>query len=74
MTQDSTSEPRWATIAEAEAYTGGAVTQRTLRRWVHTGRLPGHRLGPRKIQIDLNDLDALRNPVTPTPTVKERSA
>jgi excisionase family DNA binding protein len=61
-------EPRWATVAEAYAHLRGAVSERTLRRWIAQGRLTGHRLGPRKIQIDLNELDALRGPIRPVPT------
>jgi excisionase family DNA binding protein len=67
-------QPRWATIAEAETYTGRAVSQRTLRRWIHSGRLTGHRIGPRRIQIDLNELDALRHPITPGPEQRDRPA
>lgn len=53
--------PRWAYLAEAEAYSG--VPRRTLRRWIAEGRLPGERVGPRRIQVDLNDLDRLREPI-----------
>jgi excisionase family DNA binding protein len=51
-------EPRWAFLKEAEAYSG--VPVRTLRDWIARGWLPATRLGPKRIQVDLNDLDALR--------------
>jgi hypothetical protein len=31
-----------------------------VRDWVAKGRLPAYRIGPRRIQIDLNDIDAMR--------------
>lgn len=51
-------EPRWASINEASAYSN--IPKRTLRDWIRTGRLPGYRIGPRQIQVDLNDIDAMR--------------
>ena len=53
--------PRWATLAEAAIYS--KVPRSTLRRWIAQGRLPANRLGPRRIQVDLNDLDAMRQPI-----------
>jgi excisionase family DNA binding protein len=53
--------PRWATLAEAAIYS--RVPRSTLRRWIAQGRLPANRLGPRRIQVDLNDLDAMRQPI-----------
>lgn len=60
--------PRWATMHEAADYAG--VSYSTMRRWVRAGRPPGSRLGPRKIQVDLNDLDRMRCPVTATTTTE----
>jgi excisionase family DNA binding protein len=54
-------EPRWASVAEAAAH--AKMSERTIRRWVHEGRLPAQRMGPRRIEIDLNELDKLRRPV-----------
>lgn len=54
--------PRWASVREAEAYSG--VPAKTLRGWIARGVLPATRLGPRLIQIDLNEIDRLRTPVT----------
>jgi hypothetical protein len=67
-----TPDPRWATVAEAHAYTRGAVSERTLRRWASNGTLTKHRLGPRRIQIDLNELDGLRSQIQPTTTDEHR--
>lgn len=55
--------PRWASLAEAEVYS--RVPRRTLRRWIKQGRLPATRYGPRRIEVDLNDLDRLRAPIHP---------
>jgi excisionase family DNA binding protein len=35
------------------------VSTRTIRRWIASGYLPAHRLGPRLVKIDLTDLDQL---------------
>jgi excisionase family DNA binding protein len=52
-------EPRWVTgLPAVAAYSGLPV--RTLRDWVAKGLLPAYRIGPRQIQIDLNDIDRLR--------------
>jgi excisionase family DNA binding protein len=56
-------EPRWATMKEAVEYS--RIPWRTLRRWIGEGRLPGYRIGPRLIQVDLNDLDRLRRRLNP---------
>ena len=52
---------RWATLPEAAIYSH--VPRSTLRRWIAQGLLPAERVGPRRIQIDLNDLDALRQTI-----------
>jgi excisionase family DNA binding protein len=52
-------EPRWVTgLPAVAAYSGLPV--RTLRDWIAKGLLPAYKIGPRQIQIDLNDIDALR--------------
>lgn len=51
-------EPRWASLAEAAVYS--RVPAPTLRRWIAEGLLPAYRLGPRRMQIDLNDIDRMR--------------
>jgi excisionase family DNA binding protein len=51
-------EPRWASLNEAAAYM--RLSRNTLRNWIAWGWLPAKRVGPRLIQVDLNDLDRLR--------------
>ena len=52
-------EPKWVTgLAAASRYAD--IPIRTLRDWIAKGLLPAYRIGPRQIQIDLNDIDALR--------------
>jgi hypothetical protein len=38
-----------------------------MRDWIKKGILPAYRIGPRLLQIDLNDIDRLRRRV---PTVR----
>jgi excisionase family DNA binding protein len=57
-------EPRWVGVAEAAKYAG--CSERTIRRWVHKRLLPATRVGPRRIEIDLNDLDKMRTPIGET--------
>lgn len=59
--------PRWASLRDAEAHSGIPVS--TLRDWARKGLLPLYRIGPRQIQVDLNDLDRLRRRV---PTAGDR--
>jgi excisionase family DNA binding protein len=51
--------PRWASLAQASEYLGG-IPERTIRSWISKGWLPGFRIGPRQLQVNLNDLDAMR--------------
>jgi excisionase family DNA binding protein len=53
--------PRWATLNEACTYTG--FTKTTLKRWIKNGDITAVRFGPKRIQVDLNELDALRVPI-----------
>jgi excisionase family DNA binding protein len=48
-----------------EAVEYSRIPWRTLRRWIKEGRLPAYRIGPRLIQVDLNDLDRLRRRLIP---------
>jgi excisionase family DNA binding protein len=59
--------PRYASFKEGAQYAGGKLSERTLRRYIAQGRLTGYRFGPRMIRIDLNELDALMDPI---PTAK----
>jgi excisionase family DNA binding protein len=61
--------PRWATVAEAASY--AKVSYATMGRWIRDGRLPSaERIGPRRIRVDLNDVDSLRRPVATTTTTR----
>lgn len=53
---------RLASPAEAALYAG--VSIRTLRRWAAEGRFAAYRFGPRAVRYDLDDLDALAEPIT----------
>jgi excisionase family DNA binding protein len=57
---------RWATVDEAADYV--RCSPRTIRRWIHSGRLEAERRGPRRLMVDLNLVDQLRTPVIPTTT------
>jgi excisionase family DNA binding protein len=61
--------PRWASFSAAAEYAG--IPAKTLRDWVRKGRIPAYRIGPRLLQIDLDDVDAMRRRV---PTVHDRAA
>ena len=51
---------RIATVAEAAEHYG--VCTKTIRRYITDGRIPSHRLGPRLIRVDLDELDAVLMP------------
>jgi excisionase family DNA binding protein len=57
--------PRYASLKQAAEQHN--CNERTLRRYIASGRLTGYRFGPRMIRIDLNELDALMAPI---PTVR----
>lgn len=52
---------RYASVAEAAVYAG--VCERTIRRYITDGRIPGYRVGPRLIKVDLNEMDRLIRPI-----------
>lgn len=52
---------RLASIAHAAAYSD--LSNRTIRRYIAEGRLPGYRVGPRLVKVDLDDLDAITRPI-----------
>lgn len=54
--------PRWATVAEAADY--AHMSKRTIWRWIADERLTASRMGPRRLQVDLNHLDDLRTATT----------
>jgi excisionase family DNA binding protein len=53
--------PRYVLFNEAAAYAG--VPVKTLRDWVRKGVVPAWRIGPRLLQVDLNDIDRIRRRV-----------
>lgn len=59
--QLSRSERRFAAVSTAAEHAG--VSEKTIRRRISDGSLPGYRMGPRLIRIDLNELDALLRPI-----------
>jgi excisionase family DNA binding protein len=52
-------------VTVAEAADRLAVSEKSIRRWVSSGRLRAYRTGPRLLRIDPADLDALSLPVPP---------
>lgn len=59
---------RLVSLAEATSYAG--VTGETLRHWIASGIIPGYRLGPKLLRVDLNELDAA---LCPLQTVEGKS-
>jgi len=52
---------RLESLAFAAQYAN--VHPRTIRRYIASGRLNAYRVGPRLIKIDLNELEAIFEPV-----------
>ena len=52
---------RRAGVARSAEYAG--VCERTIRNWIASGRLTGYRVGPKLIQVDLDELDRLIRPI-----------
>ncbi len=52
------SEPRWAALPEASAY--AKVTTRPFMAGSPAATLTAYRIGPRLLQVNLDDIDALR--------------
>lgn len=50
--------PRRLTSVQAAADYAD-VSTRSIRRWIASGLIPGYRVGPRLVKVDLNDLDKL---------------
>ena len=61
-------QPRWASVPRAAEYlcesTGEPVTASTVRRWAAEGRIQRRRIGARRLQIDLDSIDAMLEPLT----------
>jgi excisionase family DNA binding protein len=48
---------RLASVADAAVY--GKVSTKTIRRYIQRGLLPAYRVGPRRVNVSLDDLDRL---------------
>jgi excisionase family DNA binding protein len=55
---------RLASLAVAAEYAD--VNPRTVRRWIASGQLTGHRVGSRLIKVDLDEVD--EKIIKPLPT------
>lgn len=40
------------------------VCSKTIRRWIAAGHVPGYRVGPRLLKVDLNEIDAMLRPIS----------
>ncbi|SIR56189.1 helix-turn-helix domain-containing protein [Microbacterium sp. RURRCA19A] len=63
-TGDSLHKPNWASIQTVAEYLD--VSDDTIRRMIARGDIPARRFGPRLIRIDMNLLEAAREPVVLT--------
>lgn len=52
---------KYSSIADAAGY--AAVSEKTIRRWIASGRINGYRAGSRIIRVDLNEIDAALRPI-----------
>lgn len=57
-------EPRRELLSLTEAARYANLSVGTLRRYIADGRLPGYRVGPKLMKVDLADLDALTSPMS----------
>ena len=54
--------PRWASPRGTATYAN--VSVRTVTGLIAEGKIPAYKFGPRLIRINLNDVDALMQPIT----------
>jgi|RhiMetStandDraft_8_1073273.scaffolds.fasta_scaffold142551_1 excisionase family DNA binding protein len=59
--------PKMVSIAAAAEHYG--VSQQTVRRWIASGKITAHRIEPRLIRIDLDEIEAKIIHTVPTVTV-----
>ena len=59
--------PKMVSIAAAAEHDG--VSQQTVRRWIASGKITAHRIEPRLIRIDLDEIEAKIIHTVPTVTV-----
>lgn len=57
----TTQRRRLVSINQASEY--AACSTKTIRRYIAAGRLTGYRMGKRMIRVDLNEIDALLEPI-----------
>jgi hypothetical protein len=56
-------------LAEGSEYSRLSV--KTLRRYIAAGLITGYRVGPKLLQVDLDEIDAI---IRPVPTVRNGAA
>jgi len=39
------------------------VSEKTIRNWIKAGRITGYRIGPKLLEVDLDELDRIIRPV-----------
>jgi excisionase family DNA binding protein len=54
--------PRWASPRSTAAYLN--VSARTITYKIASGEIPAYRFGPKLVRINLNEVDALMQPIT----------
>jgi excisionase family DNA binding protein len=59
--------PKMVSIAATAEHYG--VSQQTVRRWIASGKITAHRIEPRLIRIDLDEIEAKIIHTVPTVTV-----
>lgn len=64
--------PRYALFRDACEY--AAVPPGTMRDWIRRGIIPAYRIGPRLLQVDLNDIDRLRRRIPSAPPPRSRAS
>lgn len=57
---NQTVAPVFLTIDEVAA--ACRVTDRTVRNWINSGRLPAYKFGPQAVRIAVDDLTAMITP------------
>ena len=57
----ATTTPRFAPIRQAAEDNG--IAYRTLLLWIARGEIQAYRFGPKPLQVNLDELAALREPV-----------
>ena len=75
MAEPKPSPARFVSLRVAKEYAdrkaGGVTSVRTLRRYLASGRLPGYRIGPTRLLVNLDDIDALIVPRVPLGTPQD---